>query len=151
MNLPRKKWIRAWHYCKWILVAFSALSDFIEDVFYIVDILSTILRNSLEQINELEPILLFFFKHLFSNQTNQNVIKQPLVWFLFYNNSTPSSSHIQWIKEIGVFLMFLTSCQRIVLFPALFVTILLSIFVYFLLFPALCNPSPLNICVFVYL
>ena len=62
---------------------FFCTSDFIGDAFCVVDILSTILRNDSDQKNELEPILLFFFKHLFSNQTNQNVIKQPFVWFLF--------------------------------------------------------------------
>ena len=58
---------------------FFCTYDFIGDAFCVVDILSTILRNDPQQKNELEPILLFFFKHLFSNQTNQNVIKQPFV------------------------------------------------------------------------
>ena len=153
---------------------FFCTSDFIGDAFCVVDILSTILRNDSQQKNELEPILLFFFKHLFTNQANQNVIKQPFLWFFCYysysfflsypvnqrnrrvsdvsdivptDSSFPSTICNHSPLNICVFSSFSsTICNPSPLNICVFVTLLLSVFMYWYL--CICNPSPLNIYVF---
>ena len=142
---------------------FFCTSDFIGDAFCVVDILSTILRNDSQQKNELEPILLFFFKHLFTNQANQNVIKQPFLWFFCYYSysfflSYPVNQRNRRVSDVSDIVPTDSSFPSTICNPSPFniyvfvfcvsATLLLSIFVYFYL--CIYNPSPLNICVFVF-